>query len=51
MISISTGYHPLKFIPGEKASDLKTWLEAYRYWNMGGVRNVGSMFSLLYYDM
>ena len=23
----------LKFVPGEKASDLKTWLEAYRYWN------------------
>jgi len=37
----------LKFIPGEKASDLKTWLEAYRYWNQGGAQNVQYMMDLL----
>ena len=37
----------LKFIPGEKASDLRTWLEAYRYWNQGGLNNVSGMLQLL----
>lgn len=37
----------LKFVPGEKASDLKTWLEAYRYWNQGGATNVRYMIELL----
>lgn len=37
----------LKFIPGEKAGDLRTWLEAYRYWNQGGARNVGAMLQLV----
>ena len=37
----------LKFIPGEKASDLRTWLEAYRYWNQGGLNNVSAMLQLL----
>lgn len=33
----------LKFVPGEKASDLRTWLEAYRFWNQGGSQNVQAM--------
>lgn len=37
----------LKFVPGEKASDLKIWLEAYRYWNQGGSTNVKYMVDLL----
>jgi len=37
----------LKFIPGEKASDLRTWLEAYRYWNQGGRNNVKAMLQLV----
>uniref|UniRef100_A0A6V0A4L5 magnesium chelatase n=1 Tax=Pseudo-nitzschia australis TaxID=44445 RepID=A0A6V0A4L5_9STRA len=37
----------LKFVPGEKASDLKIWLEAYRYWNQGGSTNVKYMIDLL----
>jgi len=37
----------LQFVPGEKASDLKIWLEAYRYWNQGGSMNVQYMFDLL----
>lgn len=37
----------LKFVPGEKANDLRTWLEAYRYWNQGGKRNVGAMLKLI----
>jgi magnesium chelatase subunit H len=37
----------LKFIPGEKAGDLKIWLQAYRYWNQGGSKNVTSMLELL----
>jgi magnesium chelatase subunit H len=26
----------LKYVPGEKVRDLRTWIEAYRYWNQGG---------------
>jgi len=37
----------LKYIPGEKASDLRTWLESYRYWNQGGSKNVGAMLQLI----
>ena len=37
----------LKYVPGEKAGDLRTWLEAYRYWNQGGVGNASSMLQLL----
>ncbi|KAG7350999.1 cobaltochelatase [Nitzschia inconspicua] len=37
----------LKFVPGEKASDLRTWLEAYRYWNQSGLVNARSMLQLL----
>ncbi len=31
----------------EKASDLRCWLEAYRYWNQGGMNNVKAMLQLL----
>ena len=37
----------LKYVPGEKAGDLRTWLEAYRYWNQGGTANASSMLQLL----
>ena len=37
----------LKFIPGQKAGDLKMWLQAYRYWNQGGLTNASSMLQLL----
>lgn len=37
----------LKYIPGDKASDLRTWLEAYRFWNQGGKNNVGAMFRII----
>ena len=37
----------LKYVPGENAGDLRTWLEAYRYWNQGGVANASSMLQLL----
>ncbi len=44
---LKVGPDLLKFIPGEKANDLKIWLEAYRYWNQGGVKNVQYMVDLL----
>jgi magnesium chelatase subunit H len=37
----------LRYVPGEKASDLRTWLEAYRYWNQGGKSNVQAMLALI----
>ncbi len=37
----------LKYVPGERAGDLRTWLEAYRYWNQGGTANASSMLQLL----
>lgn len=44
---LKVGPDLLKFVPGEKASDLKIWLEAYRYWNQGGSTNVQYMIDLL----
>ena len=44
---LKVGPDLLKFIPGEKASDLRTWLESYRYWNQGGLNNVSAMLQLL----
>ena len=44
---LKVGPDLLKFVPGEKAGDLKTWLEAYRYWNQGGATNVQYMVELL----
>ena len=40
----------LKYIPGEKVSDLRYWLEAYRYWNQGGLRNFQSMLNVIQYQ-
>jgi magnesium chelatase subunit H len=37
----------LKYVPGEKVRDLRTWIEAYRYWNQGGSENVRSMVHLI----
>jgi len=37
----------LKFVPGNRASDLRSWLEAYRYWNQGGQSNVAAMLQLV----
>ena len=37
----------LKYVPGDKAADLRTWLESYRFWNQGGKLNVQSMLKLL----
>lgn len=47
MKMLKVGPTLLNFVPGEKASDLKTWLTAYRYWNQGGAQNVQSMVDLL----
>ncbi|KAL4458671.1 hypothetical protein ABPG75_013536 [Micractinium tetrahymenae] len=37
----------LKFLPGQKVKDLRTWLTSYAYWNQGGLDNVVSMFLYL----
>jgi magnesium chelatase subunit H len=37
----------LKYVPGKKVSDLRTWLQIYSYWNQGGLENVVSMFLML----
>jgi magnesium chelatase subunit H len=37
----------LKYVPGKKVSDLRTWLQIYSYWNQGGLENVISMFLML----
>lgn len=34
----------LRFIPGQKARDLRNWLTVYSYWNQSGPENVASMF-------
>jgi magnesium chelatase subunit H len=44
---LKVGPDLLKFVPGEKAGDLRAWLEAYRYWNQGGKQNVKAMLQLL----
>ena len=44
---LKVGPDLLKFVPGEKANDLRTWLEAYRFWNQGGRSNVGAMLQLV----
>ena len=33
---LKIGPQLLRFIPGEKAKDLKNWLTVYAYWNQGG---------------
>jgi magnesium chelatase subunit H len=37
----------LKFVPGETAQDVRTWMSVYRYWNQGGLQNMQSMFQLI----
>jgi magnesium chelatase subunit H len=37
----------LKFVPGRKAADLRTWLTSYAYWNAGGRENVAFMLTYL----
>jgi len=37
----------LKWVPGQKAADLRNWLTVYSYWNQGGLSNVVSMFLYL----
>ena len=32
---------------GEKAADVRLWLEAYSYWNQGGAQNVETMLRLI----
>ena len=44
---LKVGPELLKFVPGEKASDLRTWLQAYRYWNQGGKNNVRAMMQIV----
>lgn len=33
----------LKWVPGERARDLRHWLTVYSYWNQGGLDNVTAM--------
>jgi len=37
----------LKYLPGKKVKDLRTWLTVYSYWNQGGISNVIGMFQYL----
>jgi magnesium chelatase subunit H len=37
----------LKFVPGETAQDVRTWMSVYRFWNQGGLQNIQSMFQLI----
>ena len=44
---LKIGPQLLRFIPGEKAKDLKNWLTVYAYWNQGGEINVEEAFSYI----
>jgi magnesium chelatase subunit H len=44
---LKTGPALLKFLPGDKAKDLRCWLQTYAYWNAGGRQNVATMFRFL----
>lgn len=44
---LKVGPELLSLVPGEKASDLRSWLTAYRYWNQGGKSNVRAMLTML----
>ena len=44
---LKVGPDLLKFVPGEKAGDLRAWLTAYRYWNQGGASNVKAMLQII----
>lgn len=47
---LKAGPSLLKFIPVDKAQDLRKWLQTYSYWNAGGVENVAAMFCTLASD-
>ena len=47
MEMLKVGPSMLKYLPGDKARDLKSWLELYGLWNEGGETNVQSMLGLL----
>ena len=38
----------LRFVPGNRAQDLRKWLTVYSYWNEGGFDNVLNMFLYIY---
>ncbi len=44
---LKVGPKLLRFIPGDKARDLRNWLTIYGYWNQGGLANVTAMFQYL----
>lgn len=44
---LKIGPQLLKFVPGDKARDLKNWLTVYAYWNQGGKENVEEAFAFL----
>ena len=44
---LKVGPDLLRYVPGERAKDLRTWLLAYRYWNQGGEGNVRSLVKLI----
>jgi magnesium chelatase subunit H len=44
---LKVGPSILRLVPGQKAYDIRTWLEVYSYWNQGGIDNVVSLFLLL----
>lgn len=44
---LKVGPSLLKLVPGEKAQDLRTWLQTYKYWNAGGSKNIECMVDLL----
>ncbi|KAG5190772.1 CobN/Magnesium chelatase-domain-containing protein [Tribonema minus] len=44
---LKVGPSLLKYVPGKKVADLRSWLEIYAYWNQGGLGNVLSMFLVL----
>jgi len=44
---LKSGPALLKLVPGEKAKDLRAWLQTYAYWNAGGRDNVALMFRYL----
>ena len=44
---LKVGPKLLKWLPGKKASDLRTWLTVYGYWSEGALDNVVSMLTII----
>jgi magnesium chelatase subunit H len=44
---LKVGPDLLKFIPGEKAGDLRVWLESYRFWNQVNLFLISDWFCLV----